>query len=60
VFLAEHIDGFGWISRRLGGAGWVVGLSSRRSLCGGHLVSEDGVGGEREVFLQEHFVAWVD
>src|ERR1700723_4234205 len=22
VFLAEHIDGFGWISRRLGGAGW--------------------------------------
>jgi len=45
VFLAEHIDGFGWISRRLAGSGWVVvGLSSRRSLCGRHLVSEDGVG----------------
>jgi hypothetical protein len=55
VFLAEHIDGFGWISRRLGGAGWVVRLSSHRSLCEGHLVSEMGWG-EREVFLQEHFV----
>ena len=55
VFRAEHIDGFGWISRRLGGAGWVVGLSSHRSLCEGHLISEMGWG-EREVFLQEHFV----
>jgi hypothetical protein len=49
------IDGF-WLDQSTARGSRLVGLSWRRSLCGGAFSLGRWGGGEREVFLQEHFV----